>query len=72
MTWLRFLWSLIAPEPPPLRPEIVLAVQQLEPAVESEIGKAMKPIRPVRHPIKAVTEPWWFKTYAPEHQRKAS
>jgi len=71
VTRLRFLWSLFSPEPPPRRPGIVLAMQKLEPAVESEMGKAMKPSRPVRHPIKVVSYEWWLAEYSPDHKRTA-
>ena len=71
MNVLRFVWSLVSPEPPPLRPEIVLAVKELEPAVESEIGRSMKPKRPVRHHLKLVDADWWRRTYAPDHKRSA-
>jgi hypothetical protein len=70
-TWFRSFCAAFSPDPPPRRPEIVLAIDKLDPAVESEMGRAMKPRRPVRHQTKVVQLEWWLAEYAPDHKRTA-
>lgn len=70
-TRVRAFFAFFLPSPPPDRPGVIAAMEQLEPAVHSELGKAMKPIRPTRHQIRAVTEAWWLRTYAPDFKRTA-